>query len=304
MSVSPNAAAVPPTNTVAYELLEYPIHQATQSAIDAYVRRPSHAMVLAGPAGHATPNLLYMIAAHVLHLPPAQLHESAYVTELSLEKNAIPIEQVRALHTFLSRSVPGKQTIKRVVCIPSIELMTIPAQNALLKLLEEPPSDTVFLATTSAAHLLLPTIVSRMRVVQIMRPRQADTCKYYVQKGYNQAAVERAWLLTDGNPQEMAVLLGDDSAHAVMELVRSALASSVFERLLLVESELKDKDSAKEFSRLLLRTANAALRSSSQKSPDDARRWHRTATAAYTACEALQKNAQTKLVLTELMLAL
>lgn len=42
---------------------------------------------------------------------------------------------------------------------------TIPAQNALLKVLEEPPRNICFLLVAPAKHLLLPTIRSRLPIV-------------------------------------------------------------------------------------------------------------------------------------------
>jgi len=44
--------------------------------------------------------------------------------------------------------------------------MTVEAANAFLKLLEEPPDDTVILMTTSRLHALLPTIRSRCEEIR------------------------------------------------------------------------------------------------------------------------------------------
>jgi DNA polymerase-3 subunit delta' len=50
-----------------------------------------------------------------------------------------------------------------VVLVLEADLATTEAQNALLKLLEEPPSSTVIVLVTSRADRLLPTILSRCR---------------------------------------------------------------------------------------------------------------------------------------------
>lgn len=55
----------------------------------------------------------------------------------------------------------------RVILIRRAEKMTAQAQNCLLKTLEEPPEDTVFLLTAEEASSLLPTVVSRCRVKPI-----------------------------------------------------------------------------------------------------------------------------------------
>jgi DNA polymerase-3 subunit delta' len=71
----------------------------------------------------------------------------------------IRIEQVRQLQERLAfRALEAKT---KVAILVSAHAMNPPAQNALLKTLEEPPKDTVLLLVTSAADKLLPTIRSR-----------------------------------------------------------------------------------------------------------------------------------------------
>ncbi|HIS95031.1 MAG TPA: DNA polymerase III subunit delta' [Candidatus Ventricola gallistercoris] len=54
----------------------------------------------------------------------------------------------------------------KVILIPEAERMNAAAQNCLLKTLEEPPQDTVFFLITDQPAALLPTVVSRCRVVR------------------------------------------------------------------------------------------------------------------------------------------
>ncbi|MBQ8201090.1 MAG: DNA polymerase III subunit delta' [Clostridia bacterium] len=67
-------------------------------------------------------------------------------------------------------SLVGQHTFiggRRVVIIERAEKMNQPAQNALLKTLEEPMPGTVFLLLTDSPELLLPTIVSRCRALKL-----------------------------------------------------------------------------------------------------------------------------------------
>ena len=52
-----------------------------------------------------------------------------------------------------------------VVLMRRIERLTVDAAHALLKILEEPPPRTVFVLTTDHVHQILPTLVSRCRMV-------------------------------------------------------------------------------------------------------------------------------------------
>lgn len=78
----------------------------------------------------------------------------------------ISIDDVRALQERLFDTATGHY---RCCIIRGIERMDDPPANALLKVLEEPPPHMVFLLTTQASASLLPTIVSRCRVLQFGR---------------------------------------------------------------------------------------------------------------------------------------
>jgi DNA polymerase III delta prime subunit len=56
---------------------------------------------------------------------------------------------------------------RRGVYIDAAERMLPSAANSLLKILEEPPRNTVIILATSAPHLMLPTILSRAQVVRL-----------------------------------------------------------------------------------------------------------------------------------------
>ncbi len=75
----------------------------------------------------------------------------------------IKIDQIRHLQEYLSLKPLSKH---RVVIIDDAHLMNVAAQNALLKTLEEPPPDTLFILVAKNEGQLLPTILSRCRVLQ------------------------------------------------------------------------------------------------------------------------------------------
>ena len=75
----------------------------------------------------------------------------------------IKIDQIRHLQEYLSLKPLSKH---RVVIIDEAHLMNVAAQNALLKTLEEPPPDTLFILVAKNEGQLLPTILSRCRVLQ------------------------------------------------------------------------------------------------------------------------------------------
>lgn len=68
---------------------------------------------------------------------------------------------------------------RKIYIINEAEKMTVQAQNALLKTLEEPPSYAVILLLTSNLEALLPTIISRC-VVLNMKPVSDELVKEYL----------------------------------------------------------------------------------------------------------------------------
>lgn len=86
------------------------------------------------------------------------------VTVLDAEGKPIKIDQVRQLIAALSMKAFGAGN--KVAVIDSAQFLTHEAANALLKILEEPPRDTVIILTASKVHELLPTIVSRCQQIR------------------------------------------------------------------------------------------------------------------------------------------
>jgi DNA polymerase-3 subunit delta' len=73
-------------------------------------------------------------------------------------KKEISIQQIRGIEKELSfRAFSGK----KIAVIDPATLMNLPAQNALLKTLEEPPPDSLLILVASNAGGLLPTLRSR-----------------------------------------------------------------------------------------------------------------------------------------------
>lgn len=87
-------------------------------------------------------------------------------------KTSIGIDQVHALWQQLALKPFSEK--KKVVIISPAHALTLPAQQALLKLLEEPPEDTQILLATSLPGKLLPTILSRANMVKVA-PQSTDT---------------------------------------------------------------------------------------------------------------------------------
>jgi len=105
----------------------------------------------------------------------------------------IKIEQIRSLADFMNIST-HRQGLRVVVLYPA-EALNMPASNALLKTLEEPPPGTVFLLASNSLDRLLPTILSRCRKFAMPMPSHAEALAWLKAQGVSDA---ESWLREQG----------------------------------------------------------------------------------------------------------
>lgn len=82
---------------------------------------------------------------------------------------SISIEEVRALKKQIYQR-PVSLSYKLVI-IKDADQLTHEAQNALLKILEEPPAHAIIVLTTNSQKNLLPTVVSRLTLLDLQVPQ-------------------------------------------------------------------------------------------------------------------------------------
>jgi DNA polymerase III subunit delta' len=125
-------------------------------------------------------------------------HADVRVLEPLTNKKDISIQQVRELEKALSlRSFSGRQ---KVAIIDPATLMNWPAQNALLKTLEEPPQGCVLILIASNAGGMLPTVRSRAFALSFAPlPRQQMVSFLISSKGKTKEQAEFLAALTMGS---------------------------------------------------------------------------------------------------------
>ena len=166
--------------------------------------RLPHALLLRGPEGVGKYQFACRLLAAVLcetrageHQPcgecrscrliAAGTHPDFYALLPPEGKQQIGIEQVRSLIQRVGLT-PQYGGYKAVAVAPA-ERMTRPAANTLLKTLEEPPGDALFVLVAHRAGALPATIRSRCQMVDFPVP---------------DALAARNWLATDLDSEELA----------------------------------------------------------------------------------------------------
>ena len=134
--------------------------------------RMSHFYLLSGPQGSGKHTLASLIAAAMLCEAPdgpcgvcqhcrkvlSGSHPD-YITIDDPSKKTVPVDLIRQARADIF--VRPNEGSKKIYLFPRAQDMGIPGQNALLKVLEEPPSYGVFLLLTDNPEKLLPTVRSR-----------------------------------------------------------------------------------------------------------------------------------------------
>ncbi len=287
---------------------ELVIHQQTSEQLERFIAQPSHALLLVGADGVGKGMLAKYLTAQILELNSVTAVESSHAVSLVApdDKQTISIDVVRTLQRFLKLKTAGKKQIRRVVIVEHAQGMTTEAQNAFLKLLEEPPADTLLIMTASNTQSLLPTILSRVQTFSIMAPGKDQLLSFFAD--YPQAAVTQTYFLSGGLPGLMKALLDEDSEHSLVQAVTRAkalLQQDLLARLVTVEQISKQKADVQQLCVALHRIAHTALEQAAVK--NDVRRiaqWQRIIKAVTEAQKMLAANANTKLTLTQLMLHL
>ena len=111
----------------------------------------------------------------------------------------IKIDQIRALAGFMHISTHRQG--QRVVLLYPAEALNLAAANALLKTLEEPPLNTVFLLISHSIDRLLPTILSRCRKFAMPLPSRMDALAWLQEQGIKDTEI---WLAAQGGAPLMA----------------------------------------------------------------------------------------------------
>ena len=134
------------------------------------------------------------------------------------DKTSIPVASVRE---EVSATLPVYPQISRhrvyVISAAKSDTLTEQGQNALLKPLEEHPDFVRFILLTEDAGRLLPTILSRSRVIRIGRRDDEAILNLLRDAGYEGEIGDLAVRYADGLPGRALTIAGDEDFRALRD---------------------------------------------------------------------------------------
>ncbi len=162
----------------------------------------SHAVLLCGADGLGRNYLSRLLAAEYLyphggHLAQAVLRgESSDVTVIQGQGKSgqISVASIREMRSGINLS--SFSDVGKVILVRDAHNMSASSANALLKVLEEPPSDVLFILTAQAPGSLPATILSRCAVYTLAPVSISECCQFLKESAPGDAPADLPELLS------------------------------------------------------------------------------------------------------------
>lgn len=137
---------------------------------------------------------------------------------------------------------------KRVIIVIDAERMKVQAQNAFLKVLEEPPEDTTIILTSSHPEGLFSTIRSRCQRIGFNRLSRSEMVEYIENnEGIKSEEADLLYLLSGGSIKKLKEIL-DKDRKSRRAIFRQIVKEKDYDKL----KETYDKEKLEEFIGFLL----------------------------------------------------
>ena len=202
--------------------------------------KPHHAWLISGPKGIGKATLAYMVARRALakgsdsdrtnHLVFSRSHPDFFVLELSMGegrparlKTEITLDDVHRFTALFSHtSSSGGWRVGLIDCVDDLNRE---GANALLKLVEEPPNNSLLLIVNHLQGKVLKTLKSRCLRLHLSSLNEgqmnAVLSQLPLEHAKNSEEIRQAISLAGGSPGRAIELFGNEGAEAFARFLRS-----------------------------------------------------------------------------------
>ena len=274
------------------------IHQITQKQIDNFIDNPSHALAIYGPPGSGKKSIIDNIAKMLITDNGIRTFNI-----IASENETNGIEDIRKINKYLKTKDVDNGSINKIITIENFDSYSIPAQNALLKNLEEPPIGALIIISAINKNAVLPTINSRVQSINLILPAPEQIVKVFENQGYDNFDINKSLSISGGLPGLMKALL-DDTDHNLLratQTTKELLMADVYDRMIILDTLSKDKSLLLGVCVILQQMAHLSILSLTEAK---AARWMNILATSYECEENISKNGNTRLITDKLALQL
>ncbi|MBO5321128.1 MAG: hypothetical protein J6B22_00795 [Clostridia bacterium] len=138
------------------------------------------------------------------------------------DKKSIAVAQIRELKN--DAYIKPHQAKNKIFIIDPADSLNPQCQNALLKILEEPPENTIFILVAESKASLLDTVLSRCVVLSLNVPSFEEASHYLQSKtNFDKAEIENALNVSRNNIGKALMLLNGNATAKVSEASKKFL---------------------------------------------------------------------------------
>lgn len=183
-----------------------------------------------------------------------KIHPDIIYPEQSGKLNTYTVETCRGVCT--DAYIAPNNGSRKIYIFADSDSIQLPAQNALLKIVEEPPEPVYFIFTAQSKDAFLPTILSRVTSIGVSAVTE-DLCREALTaRNYEENRINEAVKAFCGNIGMCVEYMENPTLQAITALTKRAVDSIIIKdeySLLAVfsASELKERDSAISFLKML-----------------------------------------------------
>ena len=214
-----------------------------------------HAIIIEGAEGTGKRTLADIIAQYCVCMAesekPCGICNSCMKAEKHIHPDifyadgndkALTVDSVRNMRT--DAYIKPNEAPMKVYILSNCEKMLAPAQNAFLKVLEEPPKNVQFIMTVKSASSMLQTVRSRSRVFSVFPSSIEETVKIAEKRFPNKdiSEIEHIAEMCDGNIGMTLQMIesGGEEARKLAEEIFNAITQSVEYPLLSLTGRLTE----------------------------------------------------------------
>ena len=199
-------------------------------SLDSRLGRISHAYLFLSDDD----NYLYKFCENVAkHLINIEEKENVEKNNLRIEKQIHPdvkffgldktIDSQTASSIVELASFSPFESDKKIFMLFNVHLMNEASQNKILKTIEEPPKNTYFILAGKSASKLLPTIISRVKQIELEKIKSEDIARLLIQSGVQETRAQICSDSSNGNATYAEKLANEDGFIDFYNQIASAL---------------------------------------------------------------------------------